>query len=195
MKLDYNSVAKHLLPLWWWCAADIAAKEGGKEDRKKGRRKEGEKRERREGKKKGRRERRRKEGKKKEGRRGDCRSLVQEHIYIYLYIYIYICTTFFSSSESQIPRKPPCMRISWCGYAVYVHFSFEASHFESYKHWQVSFSGKKKQDFKRKRKQFLWRIQRFLDRLPPCRFIFGGQKKHHQTWWSIGFGHPKIGGI
>ena len=34
--LHCNSCAKHLLPLWW-CAADMALKEGGKEERKKGR--------------------------------------------------------------------------------------------------------------------------------------------------------------
>ena len=49
-------------PLWWWCAADIASKEGGKEERKKGR--EGERKERKE---KGRRERRKEKG--REGER------------------------------------------------------------------------------------------------------------------------------
>ena len=59
--LDCNShfVAKHLLPLWWWCAADIASrqrKEGkreGKEKRRRERRKAGGKEGRRDGRMKG----------------------------------------------------------------------------------------------------------------------------------------------
>ena len=53
-------------PLWWWCAADIASKEGEKEERKKGKR---------EGKEKGSRERRKEEeGKKKEGEKEEGRT-------------------------------------------------------------------------------------------------------------------------
>ena len=97
-------------PLWWWCAADIASKEGRKEERKKGR--EGERKEKKE---KGRRERRKEEGK-EEGRRerrrkdegkssssrfvgvggipfgGGTFGPWSRNIYIHLCIYIYVYT-------------------------------------------------------------------------------------------------------
>ena len=102
-------------PLWWWCAADIASKEGGKEERKKGR--EGE---RKEGKEKGGRERRKEEGK-EEGRtkgsppplglggggRYHWGGLSGPGTYIYIYTYIYTKCV----QSLGIPR---CVRSSAC---------------------------------------------------------------------------------
>ena len=105
-------------PLWWWCAADIASKEGGKEERKKGRegerkeRKEKGRRERKEEGKEGRRERRRKD----EGKSSSPRS---RNIYIYIYMNIVYHTL------SHMQHRHIC---------VYMIFAYRRSPYQAVNH-------------------------------------------------------------